>query len=289
MAQYNYDQYAAKQAARKASAERHSNGNFAGNSPEVHFLNEYLKNDGDVAVVRFPYKSMSDISFETTHTVTFPGKKFPSRVRCDGDGCTLCAEHVKLDVRFFAKALAYIFDESAGCVKAVNTVWDRPSAFADIDIKNLIQEYGDLTQSLFKIKRNGTGTNTRYTINVITNTAVYKPEIYKADFSELDLVDASKILSKSMQSYKDAVNPVPKADVQETVNTPDTQIYSTNNSYQQNQIQENKIQSQPNSNYKDVSEILDESGFALNKNSYDANQPQPVMNNMMGSKIKINF
>lgn len=201
MAQFNYETYAAQQKARSAN---NSNGGPSG--PEVHFMNEYLKNDGDVAVVRFPYTSMSDISFETTHAVTFPGKKYPSRVRCAGDTCQFCAQGVKLDTRFFAKALVYVVND-AGNVQIVNTVWDRPSAFADIDIKNLIQEYGDLSQQLFKIKRNGTGTATRYTISIIMNATVYNPAVYKADFSELNKVDASKILSKSIAQYNEAANP----------------------------------------------------------------------------------
>lgn len=201
MAQFSYEKYAAQQQARGASSN-----NGGANGPEVHFMNEYLKNDGDVAVVRFPYTSMSDINFETTHAITFPGKKYPSRVRCAGDNCQFCAQGVKVDTRFFAKALVYVVDE-AGNIKIINTVWDRPSAFADIDIKNLIQEYGDLSQQLFKIKRNGTGTATRYTISIIMNATVYNPAVYKADFTELNKVDASKILSKSIAQYNEAVNP----------------------------------------------------------------------------------
>lgn len=201
MAQFSYEKYAAQQQTRNANS-----GNGGNNGPEVHFMNEYLKNDGDVAVVRFPYASMADISFETTHAITFPGKKYPSRVRCAGDNCPFCAQGVKLDTRFFAKALVYVVDEG-GNIKIINTVWDRPSAFADIDIKNLIQEYGDLSQQLFKIKRNGTGTATRYTISIVMNATVYNPAVYKADFTELNKVDAARILSKSIAQYNEAVNP----------------------------------------------------------------------------------
>lgn len=203
MAQFNYEAYAAQQSARR-SAVNTGNGQ---NQINVKFLNEFLRDDGDVVVVRFPYHTMADISFETTHTVNFPGKKVPSRVRCTGQNCPLCAKGVKLDTRFFVKAIAYLVDETSGSVAPVNVVWDRPAAFADIEIKNLIQEYGDISNSLFKIKRNGTGTNTRYTISIITNTAVYKPEVYKADFSEINDVDASRILTKSMEQYISATNP----------------------------------------------------------------------------------
>lgn len=203
MAQFSYENYAAQQEARKAN----SNNANGGLGPEVHFMNEFLKNDGDVAVVRFPYHTMNDIVFETTHAVTFPGKKYPSRVRCAGNGCRFCADGNKVDTRFFAKLIVYVVDENTGEVKLLNGVWDRPSAFADIDIKNLMQEYGDISQHLFKIKRNGSGTATRYTISIIMNTTVYNPAVYKADFSEIEKVDPVKILSKSIAQYNEALNP----------------------------------------------------------------------------------
>lgn len=195
MANFNYEQYAAQQAARQAS--------FDGQPRvDVHFASDYLKNDGDSIIVRFPYHSMADIEFESVHNVVFPGKRFGSPVRCDGDGCRLCAEGQPLTVRFFAKFISYHIDSATNQVVLVNTIWDRPAAFADIELKNLMQDYGDLTTHLFKIKRNGTGTSTRYSISIITNTAVYNPEFYKADFTELDTVDPRRILSKSVEQYE---------------------------------------------------------------------------------------
>ena len=199
MASYNYDAHSAQQEARS--------NNPNGLGPEVHFLGDYLKEDGDVAVVRFPYHSMSDLMFETTHSVTFPGKKYPSRVRCVGDGCPFCAQGIKLDTRFFCKLIVYTVDETTSEVKLNNAVWDRASAFADIDIKNLMQEYGDISNYLFKIKRNGTGTATRYTISIVMNATVYNPAVYKADFTELDKIDPVRILTKSLAQYNEALNP----------------------------------------------------------------------------------
>lgn len=236
MASYTYDAYAAKRA-----AQRSTNPN-GGLGPEVRFLNEFLRDDGDVVVVRFPYHSMSDLIFETTHAVVFPGKRFPSRVRCTGDAtCPFCVEKVKLDTRFFAKVLAYVIDEQTSEVNIINAVWDRPSAFADIDIKNLMQEYGDISNFLFKIKRNGSGTATRYTITIVTNTTVYNPAIYKADFSELDKVEPIRILSKSLEQYKEALNPsAPKQAVQ-----PQPQTYAQPQTYTQPAQQQPYISQAP--------------------------------------------
>lgn len=204
MAQFSYEDY------QKQQNERKANNSQQGKGSAIHFVNEYLKNDGDCVVVRFPYHSLADMKFETTHKVTFPGEKFPKRVRCDGDDCPLCKQGVKLDTRFFLKAIVYLQNLTTGEVELVPAIWDRPSAFADIELKNLIQEYGDLTENLFKIKRNGSGLDTRYTISIIMNKTVYNPEVYKADFSELEKIDPVKILTKSIQQYVEALNPSAK-------------------------------------------------------------------------------
>ena len=203
MAQFDYETYSAQQAARRA----HAAGTSGKPQTQTHFVNEYIKNDGDSVVVRFPYHSMDDIKFETTHTVTFPGERFGKRVRCEGDNCPLCKQGVKVDTRFFVKAIVYVTDATNGSVTLVPAIWDRPAAFADIDLKNLLTEYGDLTESLFKIKRNGSGLDTRYTISIITNKAVYNPEVYKADFSGLDSIDPTRILTKTVEQYMKALNP----------------------------------------------------------------------------------
>lgn len=203
MAQFSYESYSAQQAARRSNAG--TGGSKTQSS--TRFVNEWLKNDGDSVVVRFPYHSMDDIKFETTHTVTFPGERFGKRVRCEGDNCPLCKQGVKVDVRFFVKAIVYVTDPTTGGVTLVPAIWDRPAAFADIDLKNLMQDYGDLTESLFKIKRNGAGLDTRYTISIITNKAVYNPSVYKVDFTGLDDIDPVRILTKSVDQYMKALNP----------------------------------------------------------------------------------
>ena len=202
MAQFSYETYTAQHRAKA------SNPSGGAQGTKVHFVNEWLKNDGDSVVVRFPYTSMQDIKFETTHTVTFPGDKFGKRVRCaGGDDCPLCKQGVKVDTRFFVKAIVYVTDPATGNVALTPSIWDRPAAFADIDLKNLMDEYGDLSDNLFKIKRNGSGTATRYTITVITNKTVYNPDVYKKDFTGLDEIDPVKVLTKSIDQYMNAINP----------------------------------------------------------------------------------
>ena len=55
----SYQEHLAKQQARQA----------ASGDVKIHFMNEFLKEDGDTAIIRFPYKSMDDIVNNITDTV----------------------------------------------------------------------------------------------------------------------------------------------------------------------------------------------------------------------------
>lgn len=210
MAQFSFNAYSEQQAAKRAASGKNEGNKTA-------FINSFLANDGDTVIVRFPYKSMQDIQFETTHNVTFPGDKWPKRVRCAGDGCVLCQQGIKLDTRFFVKAIVYTLDDQ-GRVTPIPAVWDRAAAFADIDIKSLIEEARDdfatdLCNLLVKIKRTGSGLNTRYNLSLSPNNnkVVYNPEVYKADFSILEPIDPIKIMTKTLDQYMQAVDPTKAA------------------------------------------------------------------------------
>lgn len=219
MATFNFDEYQKQQAARKAAAQKSNQGE----RKPVHFMGEFLAKDGDFAIVRFPYEKLSDLTFETGHKVVgvFPGDKFGKFVSCTGDdSCPLCksenADQKKKITRFFAKMVVYNPVESG--VELCATVWDRPAMFADSDLKNLMAEYPDLTKYLFKITRTGKGTDTRYSIIPVNmNSPIYSADVYKRDFSCLEGVDATKILSKSIEQYKQALNP--NAEETKTVET----------------------------------------------------------------------
>lgn len=214
MSQFNYEDYEA------ASKESRKNGSSREESP-VKFLNALLKNDGDSVIVRFPYHSMSDVVLESCHSVMFPGDKWNKRVRCMEINCPLCNVGTKIEMRFFVKMLVYTTDGKGG-VDISAAVWDRPAAFAAIDLKNLIQDYGDLTEQLFKIKRNGTGLDTRYTPSIVTNKAVYNPEAYAPCFEILKDIDATRILTKPMNKYLEAVGLAVPLEALEEIKTPST-------------------------------------------------------------------
>ena len=206
MATFNYDDYQKQQAARQQRKEK-------GDRIPVHFMAEWLGNDGDSVVVRFPYTSTADLQFETVHKVigVFPNNKFGKSVRCTGDdNCPLCngtdEASRKKSTKFYAKMVVY--KPTPDGAELCPTIWERPSIFADSDLKNLMAEYGDLSNYLFKITRTGKKTDTRYNIMPVNMASpVYSKDVYKTkDLSCLEGIDATKILSKGMDQYLDALN-----------------------------------------------------------------------------------
>lgn len=169
-----------------------SNNNYNNQGTRVSFFN--LRNDGDEAIVRFPYKSNNEFDGKVTHIVQI-GKAF-KKINClRGPGepltkCPLCEANERLSTRFFVKLIRY--DQTADGVEMQPCIWDRPYTFANT-LNEYIQEYGDLSQMVFKIKRHGSVGDQQTTYDIIpANTAIYKPEIYKIDFSALVNYDLSR-------------------------------------------------------------------------------------------------
>ena len=224
MAKYNYDEYAASKQAYGSTQ--------TGNRVKTHFMGEYLKNDGDSVIVRFPYRTMKDVTIESGHVVTgvFPNNFYGKFVTCTGDdSCPLCKAEDdsvrKVVNRCYVKMIVYT--NEGGKVILNPTIWERKAFFADNDLKTLMTEYGDLTKTLFKITRTGSGTATRYQILPIMNKVVYPDEAYIANFTELDTIDPVKVLAKTPKQYLEALNPTTeteetKVSVTESVTTAST-------------------------------------------------------------------
>ena len=194
MQQFNQAEYLRRKAAAQRGSER----------KPVEFLNNYLKKDGDRVIVRFPYATEDDFLYDSVHKVEdYPGAKFGHIVECLGENCPLCAKGIKRNNRFFVKLVVYVATATGVELKAV--VWDRPAAFGDIDLRAKMDNYGDLTDCLFSIVRSGSGKDTRYNIDIITNKNVYPDTIYRKDFSCLEDINPSKILCKSMKTYNKAL------------------------------------------------------------------------------------
>lgn len=108
-----------------------------------------LKDDGDYALVRFLYTSPEDVTGYETHMVQVSSKsKYPSPVKCNGEGCPLCHARKPKSTKLFI-VLEDLSDENK--IK----VWTRPAKFA-AQMLELFEEYGDrLCDYTFKVKRCG--------------------------------------------------------------------------------------------------------------------------------------
>lgn len=154
-----------------------SNDNRVYSNNSVGFFS--LKNDGDVATVRIMHDTVDTFELLTTHPVVVDGKH--RRVNCIRDArspmeqCPLCASGNRVQQRFYIHLIQYITDE-AGNVEAVPKVWERPASYA-VTIKNFIEEYGNLSDYVLKIKRSGAAgsTDTKYDI------LVARQDMYPAD------------------------------------------------------------------------------------------------------------
>lgn len=199
MANFTRKEYEAKH----VSTRSNNNSDRA----QVTFLGSLLNIDGSSVVVRFPYHSIDDIVYTTVHTVMdYPGFSYGKRVQCVDHDCPLCVQGLKQENKVYIKMLAYVQEGSSIVVK--NVLWERPAAFADIDLKDAFENYGDLSQRLFKLKRSGVKINTRYNISAIDkDNAIYNNTTCPADFTELDTIDASRIMTKTYEQYERAKHP----------------------------------------------------------------------------------
>lgn len=150
------------------------------NSNNVGFFT--LKNDGDEAIVRIMHDSTADFDIITCHPVKV-GDKF-RKVNCirdprdPMDNCPLCANGAQIQQRFFIHMIQYEKD-AQGQVTAKPVVWERAAGDYGVKLKTLIEEYGPLSDVVFKIRRNGKAgdMNTTYEI-LFGNPSIYRPDLY---------------------------------------------------------------------------------------------------------------
>lgn len=201
MANFSRKDYEAQKAANPTTSSQSKD------RVDITFMGSLLNTDGASVVVRFPYHSMDDIVYSSVHTVMdYPGALYGKKIQCEGDGCPLCAAGIKKEMRVLIKLIAYVQEGNVITPKVV--LWDRPSAFADIDLKDAFDNYGDLSTRLFKIKRSGVKMNTRYSMLALDKDhAIYNATTCPADFTALESVDADKIMTKTYEQYQKALHP----------------------------------------------------------------------------------
>lgn len=183
MAQFNYSTYEASQ--QKPKTTGGSIGYFS------------LKNDGDEAIVRFAVGSPDDVTFASVHSVKATGNRW-LKVSClhdsnsaSKDDCPFCNAGQKVLYKAYIKVITYE-KQADGSFMPVPKIWERPAKFVE-DLKSKLIDYGDLHNVLFKVRRNGQAgsMDTTYSINYAA-PAVYKQELFPADFSVFNNYDPTK-------------------------------------------------------------------------------------------------
>lgn len=152
---------------------------FDNQSSNVGYFN--LKNDGDQAIVRFLHDSTDDFDIITTHPIEIDGKY--RRVNClrtpndSMDKCPMCSSGQKIQNRIYIRLIHYVKDENGNVVPKPE-IWERSMAYA-ATLKNMIDEYGPLSDCIFKVKRRGAPRqmDTKYDI-MFGNPKVYPEELY---------------------------------------------------------------------------------------------------------------
>lgn len=150
-----------------------------------------LKDDGDEAIVRIMHDSVEDFDIITTHPIKL-GENY-RKVSCirdprePMDKCPLCQAGHKIQQRFFVHMIQYDKDPQTGAIIATPVVWERSAKEYATKLKTLIDEYGPLSQSVFKIRRNGKKGSMETTYEILYgNPNIYRPDIYPADKGALE-------------------------------------------------------------------------------------------------------
>lgn len=212
----------------KQQEEKQSKASFAsGDGPRVGYFS--LKNDGDEAVVRFCYDDPDQFDIMTTHQTTIEGKF--RRVNClresfkdSPDSCPMCAAGVPVQQRFYIKLLEYTRDDNNNVV-AQPKIWERPTSYVTI-LSNLFSEYGDISDSVFKIKRSGEKGSLQTTYSImLANPSVYNSDKYPKNNAAFDgyNVLGGAVLDKSFDELKEMVG----EKTEETVSTGFTEQTTT--------------------------------------------------------------
>lgn len=168
-----------------------------------------LKNDQDEALVRFIYENTSDFEIFTVHEVEIASNNGTRRrkVSClrnpqdSIDTCPFCAAGIPSKNSFFIKMIQYVAN-AQGQIEAIPVIWERSLSYAT-KLKGLIDEYGPLCDSVFKIKRYGVAGSRDTTYEIFYgNPKMYPEEVYVKDFSGFNDV---KILGGIVQdrNYED--------------------------------------------------------------------------------------
>lgn len=181
-----------------AKAQESNNG---ASSVKIGFFK--MKNDKDEALIRFNVTSLDSLQFATVHQLGAAQKWM--KVSCLNpvgsyyDTCPLCAA-VSAGNTSIGKAVKKVYvqmmvsykDATTGQFSAaIPVIWERPAGFSR-EIANLLNDYGDLSQRVFKVTRNGVANSMQTTYSISYIPLYDKPESVTADFSAFNNFNIAK-------------------------------------------------------------------------------------------------
>ena len=153
-----------------------------------------LKNDKDVATVRFMYNTIDDVEGYSVHEIEVDGKK--RYVNClreynqPLDDCPLCAAKFRVVARLFV----ILYDVESEEVK----IWDRGKTFFS-KLSSLCARYNPLVSTPFEIERNGKKGDTKTTYETY---ALDTDDVTLEDLPEVPELLGTLILDKSYEELE---------------------------------------------------------------------------------------
>ena len=153
-----------------------------------------LKNDKDVATVRFMYNTIDDVEGYSVHEIKVDGKK--RYVNClreynqPLDDCPLCAAKYRVIARLFV----ILYDVESEEVK----IWDRGKTFFS-KLSSLCARYNPLVSTPFEIERNGKKGDTKTTYETY---ALDTDDVTLEDLPEVPELLGTLILDKSYEELE---------------------------------------------------------------------------------------
>lgn len=173
MAQINFNDFLATQNNNQNAAKGEGKGSGVG------FFS--LKNDKDFAIVRIMHDSTDDFDIVAGHRMTVNDKlRMVNCIRSAHEpveNCPLCSAGKNLEYRLYIHLIEYVKNDE-GKIIPIPRVWERSASYVNT-LTNLIQEYGPLSENIFKITRNGEKGSKSTTYDIMYGSPkVYSNELY---------------------------------------------------------------------------------------------------------------
>ena len=155
-----------------------------GGSSSGDFRFFWLANDGDEAVVRIMHDTTSSFQIFTVHDIDLQTdngsrKRKVSCLRSPQDPtnmCPLCASGASSKNVIFINMIQYVTNPD-GTITPTPVIWERSLSYAT-KLKGLIDEYGPLSDCIFKIKRFGEKGSVNTTYEFFFGNPKQYPDMY---------------------------------------------------------------------------------------------------------------